>query len=120
MKTTKMLTIVVLALVVGLPAGVANADFTFGTPTNLGPPANTSANDAGPSISADGLSLFFISDRPGGYGRLDIWVASWATTDDPWGEPVNLGSKVNSSSSEWGASISSDGLSLYFCSNRPG
>jgi hypothetical protein len=81
---------------------------------------NSSAEDRLPSISADGLSLFFMSNRPGGYGGQDIWVTTRATTDDPWSEPVNLGSKVNSSSSEWGASISSDDLSLYFCSTRPG
>ncbi|MHC4805435.1 MAG: LamG-like jellyroll fold domain-containing protein [Planctomycetota bacterium] len=120
MKTTRMLTILVLVLVVGLPAGIANADFTFGTRTNLGPTVNSSADDGLPSISADGLSLFFMSNRPDGYGERDIWVTTRATTDDPWGEPVNLGSQVNRSSGEWGASISSDGLLLYFCSWRSG
>ncbi|MHC4191577.1 MAG: hypothetical protein ACYSUB_18170 [Planctomycetota bacterium] len=81
---------------------------------------NSSADDGLPSISADGLSLFFMSNRPGGYGERDIWVTTRATTDDPWGEPVNLGSQVNRSSGEWGASISSDGLLLYFCSWRSG
>jgi len=114
MKTTRMLLIVVLALVVGLPAGVANADFTFGTPTNLGPTVNSSNWDLLPSISTDGLTLYFASRRPGGYGNLDIWVTTRETTDDDWGEPVNLGPIVNSSSPEWGVSISSDGLSLYF------
>jgi Tol biopolymer transport system component len=118
MKTIKMVVILVLAL--GLTAEVANADFFFGTSTNLGPTVNSSAYDGLTSISADGLSLFFTSNRPGGHGGRDIWVTARATTDDPWGEPVNLGSQVNSSSNEWGASISSDGLSLFFGSNRPG
>jgi hypothetical protein len=107
-------------LALGLASEVANADFFFGTSTNLGPTVNSSADDGLPSISADGLSLFFMSNRPGGYGERDIWVTTRATTDDPWGEPVNLGSQVNSSYGEWGASISSDGLSLFFGSNRPG
>jgi len=115
-----MLVILVLALVVGLPAGVANADFTFGEPTNLGPTINSSAWDRNPDISADGLSLFFISDRPGGVGRLDIWVMTRATTYDPWGTPVNLGPTINSSAGEWGVSISSDSLSLYFDTTRSG
>jgi len=101
-------------------AGTAKADFTFGTPTNIGPPVNTSYNDDGPSISPDGLSLFFDSDRPGGYGSWDIWVATRDTIDDEWGTPVNLGPTVNTSSIDYALSISADGLSLYFASNRPG
>ncbi len=72
MKTARMLVILVLALVVGLPAGVANADFTFGTPTNLGPIVNSSAGEYGTSISADGLSLFLTSGRPGGFGVVRV------------------------------------------------
>ncbi len=117
MKTTKMLAILVLTL--GLIASVANADFTFGTPTNLGPPVNSSAEEGGPSISADGLSLFF-HNRPGGSGNLDLWVATRTTTDDDWGEPVNLGPTVKSSYGDGSPCISADGLSLYFSSGRPG
>jgi hypothetical protein len=96
MKTnTKMLTILVLAL--GLAAEVANADFVFGTPTNLGTPVNSSYPDAGPSISADGLELYFMDyivsapPRPGGYGEIDIWVTTRDTIDGEWGTPMNLG-----------------------------
>ncbi len=58
----------VLVLALGLAAGIANADFTFGEPTNLGPTVNSSSYDGGSSISADGLSFFFASNRPGGSG----------------------------------------------------
>jgi len=105
---------IVLVLVLGLATEVANADFTFGTPTNLGPTINSSAWEFGLSISADGLALYFTSDRPGGYGNLDIWVTTRATTDDHWGTPVNLGPTINSPVATYGVSISSDGLSLYF------
>ncbi len=117
-----MLTILLLALVVSLPADVANADFTFGTPTNLGPTVNSSANEVSSSISADGLTLYFQSKRSGGFGGYygDIWVTTRATTNDPWGEPVNLGPSINTSSSDGGPSISADGLTLYFGSDRPG
>ncbi len=115
MKTTKMMTILVLVL--GLAVEVSNADFTFGTPTNLGPTVNSSALDSDPSISADGLTLYFHSHRS---GVGDLWVSTRATTNDPWGEPMNLGPTVNSSGDDKGPCISADGLSLYFSSNRPG
>jgi hypothetical protein len=109
-----MLAILVLALC--LTTKVANADFTFGTPTNLGPPVNTSSSDQGPNISADGLELYFCSGRPGGFSNRDLWVATRPTASDPWGEPVNLGPRVNSSAAEWAPSISTDGLELFFFS----
>ncbi len=117
MKKTILL---VLVLALGLAAEVAKADFTFGTPTNLGPTVNTSYNDNHPSISADGLSLVFMSRRPGGFGDGDLWVSTRATTDDDWGETVNLGPTVNTSSTDGSPSISVDGLTLFFGSERPG
>jgi Tol biopolymer transport system component len=92
----------------------ANADFTFGEPVNLGPTVNSSGFDCSPSVSTDGLELYFLSDRPGGYGNYDIWMATRLTTDDPWNTPVNLGPVVNSSDWEVSPDISADGLSLYF------
>jgi len=122
MKTKKMVVILVLAL--GLTAEVANADFTFGEPTNLGPTVNSSANDWAPSISADGLSLYFASARPGGYGGtmgFDIWVTMRETTEDDWSTPVNVGLPVNSTVDETQPCISADGLSLFLDSyNRLG
>ncbi len=96
------------------------ADFTFGAPVNLGPAVNSSAGEGAPSISADGLSLYFASLRPGGYGSSDIWATTRTTVSDPWREPVNLGPAVNSSAWDGELSISSDGLSLYFGSQRSG
>jgi Tol biopolymer transport system component len=164
----KMIISLILVLALGLAAEVANADFTFGEPTNLGPTINssgddwspsisadglelyfgsagnlwvatretlqdpwgepvnlgptlnTSADEGSPSISGDGLELYFMSIRHGGSGSYDIFVATRATKDDPWGEPVNLGTTVNSSAADAGPVISTDGLSLFFSSNRPG
>ena len=161
----------VLVFVLALSIEVAEADFTFGTPTNLGPTVNTSVEDGGPSISMDGLSLYFYSflsgwgqptlrvatretvedlwseavslepplngslgspcisadglslyfdaELPGGSGGNDICLATRETISAPWGNPVNLGPAVNSSDFDMGASISSDGLELYFGSYRP-
>ncbi len=118
MKTTKMLAILALAL--GLATEVATADFTFGTPLNLGPTVNSAYNEWGPCLSADGLELYFGSGRYGGSGAEDLWVSTRATTSDAWSTPVNLGPIVNSSSGEGWPSISSDGLELYYGSGRPG
>ena len=118
MKTTRMMVILVLTLV--LSRDVANAGFTFGTPTNLGPTVNTGSEEINPEVSADGLELLFGAFRFGGYGQSDIWVSTRATTDDEWGAPVNVGSPVNSLYDEDGPSISADGLWLYFESDRPG
>ena len=107
-------------LVLGMAGQVGKADFVFGTPANLGPTINSSAMDFDSSISPDGLSLYFGSERPGGSGGKDLWVTTRATVTDPWGQPVNLGPTVNSSAWESCPSISADGLSMYFESNRSG
>jgi Tol biopolymer transport system component len=109
----------VAAIVFG-GGGSANADFTFGTPVNLGPIVNSSADDWPPIISADGLTLYFNSNRSGGYGDHDLWVTTRPTASDPWGAPANLGSIVNGPAKEAFPSISADGLSLFFESTRPG
>jgi hypothetical protein len=97
-------------------------DAPWSSPVKIGPPVGSNepameigSNDAyGPDISADDLSLYFASTRVGGHGSDDIWVATRETLDAPWGEPVNLGPNVNTSSSEWAPSISTDGLTLVF------
>jgi beta-lactamase regulating signal transducer with metallopeptidase domain len=94
--------------------------FIFGTPTDLGPTVNGSTWDFWPSISFDGLELYFTSARSGGPGAPDIWVTTRATTDDDWGVPVNLGAIVNSPYRDVAPNISANGLELYFYSDRPG
>ena len=88
-------------------------------PVKLGPPVNSAYTDDTPSISYDGLTLYFSSWRPGGHGKMDIWKATRQTTENEWGAPVNLGPTINSSVLDWSPSISADGLLLVFCSNRP-
>ena len=103
-----------------LTATSANADFTFGEPRNLGAIVNGPSSDGSPSISADGLELFFDSDRSGGPGQFDLWVTVRATTEDHWGPPVSLGSAINSPTFDGQPNLSADGLSLFFASSRPG
>jgi hypothetical protein len=121
MKRAKMVVIFGLVLALGLATQVAEADYIFGKPVNLGPVVNNSANEQLTDVSADGLELYFVSQsRPGGQGKWDIWVSTRQTKDADWGPPENLGPTVNTSSSDWHASISADGLSLYIASERPG
>jgi len=109
----------VVAIAIGI-GGSACADFTFGTAVNLGPTVNTSSGDSVTCFSSDGLEMYLDSNRSGEYGGWDIWVAKRPTKDDHWGTPVNLGPTVNSSSMDGFSHISSDGLSLFFESKRPG
>jgi Tol biopolymer transport system component len=125
MKTTgkiKQITIYIL-IVAGAILLIdkdANADFKFGTPTNLGPPVNTQYSDGSPNISPDGLSFYFQSGRLGGSGGPDLWMSTREMQGDNWRTPMNLGSSVNSSADDWAPSISPNGLELFFTSNRPG
>ena len=93
----------------------------WSVPVNLGPVVNSQSNEDLPHISKNGLSLYFISDRPGGsFGSFDIWVSQRWTLDDPWGAPMNLGPKINTSSNERGPALSRDGHFLFFSSDRAG
>lgn len=115
----KMYLIIVLTFLISTGRD-AKADFTFGTPSNLGPTVNSPLSDGVPRITADGLELYFNSNRSGGYGDYDVWVSTRETVDSDWGEPMNLGSTINTSAVDACPSISTDGLTLFFASSRPG
>ncbi|MDG5799586.1 PKD domain-containing protein [Marinilabiliaceae bacterium ANBcel2] len=70
-----------------------------------------------PSLSCDGQRLFFVMDKPGGYGESDIYMSP--LTSEGWGEPENLGDVINSSGSEFFPFYHSSGK-LYFTSNGHG
>jgi hypothetical protein len=107
-------------VLVGIVAGIvfgggrAKADFDFGEPTNLGPTINSAYADGSACVSSDGLELYFMSERDGGFGKQDIWLATRETSNDAWRQPVNLGSNINSLNGEYQPAISSDGLEFYF------
>ena len=96
-----------------LAADVSQADQPaygpWGAPANLGPVVNSASNDQHPSISKDGLSLYFVSNRLGGFGGNDIWVTQRASVDDAWGPPQNLGPAINTSSSDFAPNLTIDG-----------
>ncbi|MEP6741196.1 MAG: hypothetical protein ABJB61_01760 [bacterium] len=89
-------------------------------PVNLGAAVNSAFSDQGPSISKNGLSLYFTSNRPGGFGGFDMYVSQRASVDDPWGAPVNLGATLNTAFDEGNQAFSRDGHFLFFQSKRPG
>ena len=72
----------------------------FGNVISLGPAANTDSNETNPSISVDGLSLYFDSNRPGGFGLYDIYVATRSNTSEPFANVVNVGPAINGTSTD--------------------
>lgn len=110
---------------VALQSGVAIANVSpsfsdWSVPINLGTAVNSAFPDNLPELSANGLSLYFTSGRPGGSGGLDLWVSQRASVKDPWGTPVNLGASVNSIGNDAAPNLSRDGHYLFITSNRAG
>ena len=87
---------------------------TWGPPVNLGAPVNSEYKEGWPSVTADGLTLVFSANTPGGLGGWDLWLTTRPTKDSHWSPPVNLGSPVNSTCDEFCGCVSPDGCSLYF------
>jgi hypothetical protein len=110
-----------LLLVLAASSSAAAPTYTgWSTPVNLGPVVNSAAPDFGPALSADGLSLFFNSGRPGGFGGNDIWVTHRTSLSTPWGVPANVGPTVNTAAAETVPALSADGHWMFFGSDRPG
>lgn len=83
--------------------------------TPLGPLVNSEWWDAQPSISANGRTLFFASDRKGGHGGSDIYMCTRAS-DGSWNAPVNL--SFNTGGDEMSPFIAADNQTLYFSANH--
>lgn len=88
---------------------------------NAGEPVNSPSWESQPSISANGESLYFVSNRKGGKGGMDIWkcnLKGFSISGNPiWGNPVNLGDSINTPGNEMSPFIHSDGKTLYFASD---
>ena len=89
-------------------------------PVNLPAPINTAVAEFDPALSRDGLALYINTNRPGGSGGNDLWVARRACVTCAFGAPVNLGGVINTAAQEGGPELSPDGLTLFFQSDRPG
>ena len=71
---------------------------------------------AHPALSSDGLTMYFVSDMPGGSGLKDIYYVNRTDVSDAWSAPVNLGPDINTSGNELFPFVRDDG-SLYFASD---
>jgi hypothetical protein len=101
----------------------AGKPYCYDTPVHLDSPVNTPAFEGKPSLSTDGLELYFVSDRPGalgGPGDQDIYVTRRTSVNANWTPPERVPPPVSSAFFDITPTISLDGLALYFGSNRPG
>lgn len=85
-------------------------------PRNFGAPVNTQAWESQPTMAADGMTVYFTSNRPGGFGGMDIWKTTM-TAEGEFSIPENLGPMVNTPGDDAAPFIHSDGRTLYFASN---
>ena len=91
----------------------------WSAPINVGPPLNTAYNDMYATLTADGLTVYFTSDRPGGLGGEDLWVSRRESTEAPWETPENL-TVLNSPFNDSLSVFTTSGNIMYFHSTRPG
>ena len=92
----------------------------WSVPNNLGSEVNSSAWESQPTLSADGNTLYFVSDRSGGLGKRDIYLAK-RNSQGEWSKAQNAGKMINTSRDEVSPFIHVNGQTLYFASNgRPG
>lgn len=82
--------------------------------------SDPTAVDQHASVRKDGREIFIASNRAGGLGGFDLWTSTRRSVHDPWSEVVNVGAGLNTVSAEMQPSLSSDGRTLLFTSNRPG
>jgi hypothetical protein len=80
--------------------------------------SDPTANDARPTVRADGREIFFFSNRAGGASHL--WTSSRRSVHDAWSTPVNPGPPLNSTATDLQPSLSHDGRTLLFTSTRAG
>ncbi len=104
------------------PDGVGRCDLymcvrrgdSWSKPRNLGPQVNSEAWESQPSFSIDGQTLYFVSDRKGGYGGMDIWKTTFDGRG--WTAPENLGPVINTPADDMTPFIHYDDRTLYFTS----
>lgn len=95
------------------------ADSVWSQPESFGATINTPGYEGMPCLSPDNKALFFVSDRSGGYGGLDIWTTRFE--QGLWQQPRNLGPEVNTPGDETAPFLHADNRTLYFTSTgHPG
>ena len=94
-----------------------NKSGRWSKPRNLGSAVNSGAWEGQPTFSIDGRTLYFVSNRKGGHGGMDIWKTTF--DGGQWTAPENLGPEINTEFDEMSPFIHFDDHTLYFSSNRP-
>lgn len=96
---------------------VRRVDGQWQQPENCGPQVNGDHSwESQPSISADGQTLIFASNRKGGHGGIDLWRCRRLKNGD-WGRAENLGDNINTMGNEKAPFLAADGQTLYFLSD---
>ena len=94
-------------------------DSSWSSPQYFGFTINTTGYEGQPCISSDNKDLYFVSNREGGFGGLDIWVSRFE--NNYWTSPMNLGPTINTAKNETSPFIHPDNETLYFASEgHPG
>ncbi len=85
-------------------------------PRNFDAPVNSKFWESQPSIAPDGKTIYFVSNRPGGLGKMDLWKTEM-TEEGVFSLPVNLGATINTDGDDSAPFIHADGRTLYFVSD---
>lgn len=88
----------------------------WGSPSSMGNSINSNYLETTASITPDGKRIYFASNRPGGYGGLDIYVSE-KKADGTWSAPQNMGPAINTPYDEDAPFIHPDQKTLFFTSN---
>ncbi len=93
---------------------LATGEWEWRVEKKLESPINSPERELSGDMTTDGLTLVFASTRPGGHGRMDLWMATRNSMEEPWSEPTNLGPAINTGATETQPAFSADGLTLLF------
>lgn len=89
-------------------------------PKNAGNIINSQFWESNPAFSSDGKTLFFVSNRTGGFGKKDLWKAEITSIENNgkinWTKPVNLGNVINTNEDEFAPFMHPDNVTLFFTS----
>ncbi|MEM9545121.1 MAG: OmpA family protein [Bacteroidota bacterium] len=94
-------------------------DGIWEAPVNLGPEINSKYDEVDPYLTKSGTKLFFSSDRIESFGDFDIYVSEYGIETLIWSKPINLGFPINSAKKDRNFSVSTDGMTAIFSSDRP-
>lgn len=95
---------------------ISKSGTDWSKPVTLGSRINSRSLETTASITPDGKTIYFASNRPGGYGGMDIYMAKRLESGE-WDDPVNLGAEVNSKYDEDAPFIHPDQWTLFFTSD---